>query len=499
MTVQDVARSPAIPESPRRGLGDRARAIAGRFTTRSPGPWIAKGVAAGGEAVLLTLASLVFTWFAFGGETTLRVLVPILFGSALTIVTLKTRGGYRLDILRNHQTRLGRALVVWSGVCGALGVVAVVGNLLPDVPHRWYPIWYLAGLATFGTSCVVISREMRRHTRAGRLQRRAVIVGGGPMAENLIEALREGGGNELEILGIFDDRDDERSPDSQAGYPKLGAIADLVDFGRMVPVDLVIVALPMSAETRLLQVLKQLWVLPVDIRLSAFGSRLRLRPRSYSYIGRVPFLDLFDRPIAGWDSVIKRIFDVVLAATAVAVLSPVMLAVAVAVKLDSPGPVLFRQKRYGFNNEVIDVLKFRSMYQDKADPTAKVAVTRGDPRVTRVGRFIRRTSLDELPQFFNVLRGQLSLVGPRPHAVNAHTSQKLWEEVVDGYFARHKVKPGVTGWAQVNGWRGEVDSKDKIQGRVEHDLYYIENWSVLFDLYILMLTPIRILNQDTAY
>jgi Undecaprenyl-phosphate glucose phosphotransferase len=246
-------------------------------------------------------------------------------------------------------------------------------------------------------------------------------------------------------------------------------------------------------------VLKQLWVLPVDIRLSAFGSRLRLRPRSYSYIGRVPFLDLFDRPIAGWDSVIKRIFDVVLAATAVAVLSPVMLAVAVAVKLDSPGPVLFRQKRYGFNNEVIDVLKFRSMYQDKADPTAKVAVTRGDPRVTRVGRFIRRTSLDELPQFFNVLRGQLSLVGPRPHAVNAHTSQKLWEEVVDGYFARHKVKPGVTGWAQVNGWRGEVDSKDKIQGRVEHDLYYIENWSVLFDLYILMLTPIRILNQDTAY
>jgi Undecaprenyl-phosphate glucose phosphotransferase len=423
----------------------------------------------------------------------------VLFGTALTILALKTRGGYWLDMLRNHQTRLGRALMAWSMVCGALSVVMIVGNLMPDVPHRWYPVWYLAGLLTFGTTGVMISREIRRQTLNGRLQRRTVIVGGGPLAENLIEALSASDGYELKILGIFDDRDDERSPRSQAGCPKLGAIGDLVDFARMATVDLVIVALPMSAETRLLQVLKELWVLPVDIRLSAHGTRLRLRPRNYSYIGRVPFLDLFDRPIAGMDSVIKRIFDVVFASLAIVLLSPVMLAVAAAVKLDSRGPALFRQKRYGFNNEVIEVLKFRSMFADMADPAAKTVVTRDDPRVTRVGRFIRRTSLDELPQFFNVLRGELSLVGPRPHAVNAHTSHKLWEEVVDGYFARHKVKPGVTGWAQVNGWRGEVDTKDKIQGRVEHDLHYIENWSVFFDLYILLLTPIRILNQDTAY
>jgi Undecaprenyl-phosphate glucose phosphotransferase len=501
MTAQDVAEpgAPAPAPAPRRGLGERARAIASRFGTRSPGPWLAKGVAAGGEAVLLTTISLALTAGMFGADAALRVLAPVLLGTVLTILALKTRGGYWLDMLRNHQTRLGRALVVWSAVCGALSLVMLVGHLAPDIPNRWYPLWYLAGLLTFGISGVLISRGIRRQTMAGNLKRRAVIVGGGPMAESLIQALVDGGGNELEILGIFDDRDDERSPESQTGHPKLGAIADLVEFARMVPVDLVIVALPMSAETRLLQVLKQLWVLPVDIRLSAHGTRLRLRPRSYSYIGRVPFLDLFDRPIAGWDSVIKRVFDVVFATAALVALSPVMLAVALAVKLDSKGPVLFRQKRYGFNNEVIDVLKFRSMYHEMADPSAKVVVTREDPRVTRVGRFIRRTSLDELPQFFNVLRGELSLVGPRPHAVNAHTSQRLWEEVVDGYFARHKVKPGVTGWAQVNGWRGEVDTKDKIQGRVEHDLHYIENWSVFFDLYILMLTPIRILNQDTAY
>ncbi|MEN0040564.1 MAG: exopolysaccharide biosynthesis polyprenyl glycosylphosphotransferase, partial [Pseudomonadota bacterium] len=216
-------------------------------------------------------------------------------------------------------------------------------------------------------------------------------------------------------------------------------------------------------------------------------------------VGSVPFLDVFDKPIADWDSVMKRTFDIVFSALGLIVLSPLMLLTAIAIKLDSKGPVIFRQKRFGFNNEVIDVLKFRSMYTDQADVAAKKVVTKNDPRVTKVGRFIRKSSIDELPQLVNVLRGELSLVGPRPHAVNAHTENKLWDEVVDGYFGRHKVKPGVTGWAQVNGWRGEVDNPEKIQKRVEHDLYYIENWSVLFDLYICIITPIKLLNTENAY
>ena len=166
-----------------------------------------------------------------------------------------------------------------------------------------------------------------------------------------------------------------------------------------------------------------------------------------------------------------------------------MLATAIAIKLDSKGPVIFRQKRHGFNNEVIEVYKFRSMYTDKSDPTARKAVTKNDPRVTRVGRFIRKTSIDELPQFFNALFGSLSLVGPRPHAVAAQSHNMLYTEVVDGYFARHRVKPGVTGWAQINGWRGEMDTDEKIRMRTEFDLYYIENWSLWFDLKILLLTP----------
>jgi exopolysaccharide biosynthesis polyprenyl glycosylphosphotransferase len=181
-------------------------------------------------------------------------------------------------------------------------------------------------------------------------------------------------------------------------------------------------------------------------------------------------------------------------------LSPVMAAVAIAIKLDSRGPVLFRQKRYGFNNELIEVFKFRSMYVEASDATAAKLVTKDDPRVTRVGRFIRKTSLDELPQLFNVVfKGNLSLVGPRPHATHAKAASQLYDQVVDGYFARHRVKPGITGWAQVNGWRGETDTPQKIQRRVEHDLFYIENWSIFFDLYILARTPFALLKTESAY
>jgi exopolysaccharide biosynthesis polyprenyl glycosylphosphotransferase len=246
--------------------------------------------------------------------------------------------------------------------------------------------------------------------------------------------------------------------------------------------------------------LGKLWVLPIDIRLSAHASKIRLRPRTYSYIGSVPVLDVFDRPIADWDLVLKWLFDKVAGAALLLVTFPILLASAIAVRLDSPGPILFRQKRYGFNNELIEVFKFRTMYTDKTDASASRLVTKDDPRVTRVGRLLRKTSLDELPQLWNVvIKGDLSLVGPRPHALHAKAENRLYDQVVDGYFARHKVKPGITGWAQINGWRGETDTSEKIQRRVEHDLYYIENWSVFFDLYIVAATPFSLLKTENAY
>jgi len=196
----------------------------------------------------------------------------------------------------------------------------------------------------------------------------------------------------------------------------------------------------------------------------------------------------------------KRMFDYAVGGLALILLSPLMALTAIAIKLDSPGPVLFRQRRFGFNNERIDVFKFRSLRHKQADPTAAKPVTKNDDRVTRVGRIIRKTSIDELPQLFNVVfHGNLSLVGPRPHAVQQKLQNQLLDETVDGYFARHRVKPGMTGWAQINGWRGELDSQEKIQRRVEYDLYYIENWSVLFDLYIVLKTPLALLKADNAY
>jgi Undecaprenyl-phosphate glucose phosphotransferase len=304
----------------------------------------------------------------------------------------------------------------------------------------------------------------------------------------------------VRILGVFDDRGDERSPMTLAGRSKLGTVDDLVEFARRTRIDLVIFSLPISAESRILEMLKKLWVLPVDIRLAAHTNGLRFRPRAYSYVGNLPVLDVFDKPITDWDVVTKWLFDKFVGGLLLLLTLPVMAIVALAVKLDSRGPVFFKQKRYGFNNELIEVYKFRTLKTEQCDSTAAKLVEKNDPRVTRVGRFLRKTSLDELPQLLNVVcKGNLSLVGPRPHAVHAKAENCLYDEAVDGYFARHRVKPGITGWAQVNGWRGETDTQEKIQRRVEHDLYYIENWSVLFDLYIMAITPIALAKTENAY
>jgi Undecaprenyl-phosphate glucose phosphotransferase len=364
----------------------------------------------------------------------------------------------------------------------------------------WLGSFYVVGLAALLMFRKGLFLLVRRWTREGRLTRRTAIVGGGALGEALACALAGQRDSDVRVVGLFDDRGDERSPQALAGLHKLGTVDDLVEFARRTRIDLVIFSLPISAESRILQMLKKLWVLPVDIRLSAHSNKLHFRPRAYSYLGNVPVLDVLDQPITDWDVVMKWLFDKIVGGLALVALSPLMALAALAIKLDSRGPVLFKQKRYGFNNELIEVYKFRSMYVDKADATAAKLVTKDDPRVTRVGRFIRKTSLDELPQLFNVVFvGNLSLVGPRPHAVNAKAEEQRYDEAVDGYFARHRVKPGITGWAQINGWRGETDTHEKIQRRVEHDLYYIENWSVLFDLYILFRTPFALLKAENAY
>ena len=423
------------------------------------------------------------------------------FGVAtLLVVILESLHGYHTGSLRSLRAQTLRLAAGWPLVF--LLAMATLFFLKAGSAYSrvWLALWFVSGAVALLLARICIALIIRQLTALGRLDRRTVIVGGGAAGEKLIRALEAQGDSDVRLLGVFDDRDDDRSPDVIAAYPKLGSVDDLVEFARRTRVDLVIFTLPINAETRILSMLRKLCVLPIDIRLSAHTSQLRFRPRAYSYIGSVPMIDVFDRPIADWDVVLKWVFDKLVGALALLALSPVILLTAVAVRLDSKGPIFFKQRRYGFNNELIEVYKFRSMYVDQCDATANRLVTKGDPRVTRVGRIIRKTSLDELPQLFNVVfRGNLSLVGPRPHAVHAKAVDKLYDDVVDGYFARHKVKPGITGWAQINGWRGETDTEEKIQRRVECDLYYIENWSLLLDLYILVKTPFALLKSENAY
>ena len=482
-------------------LNKTAQRIAAHYRRNALSPAIVGGTLQLVEMCLLAASGLaLFVVYVGLGTPLLRHYpVVILLASTMVIVVSDINGNYRLPALRQPFMSVGRTALIWSGTLALIVFVGFFLKVADEFSRVWVASWFLSGLALVFTTRLVTARLVRRWARNGRMERRAVIVGGGEEAERLILSIEQQPYNDIRICGTFDDRSDDRSPPVVAGYPKLGNISELIDFARIARIDMLIVSLPVTAESRVLSLMKKLWVLPVDIRLSAHASSLRYRPRTYSYVGSVPMLDIADKPITDWDSVVKRAFDVVFSLIGIVLFLPVMLAAAVAIKLDSKGPVLFRQKRLGFNNQVIEIYKFRSMYVEQCDPSARNAVTKDDPRVTRVGRFIRKTSIDELPQFFNVLKGELSLVGPRPHAVSGQTHHRLYHDVVDGYFARHRVKPGVTGWAQINGWRGEIDSDEKIRLRTEFDLHYIENWSLWLDLKILLLTPIRLLDTENAY
>jgi len=428
--------------------------------------------------------------------------VAAIFSMTLAaVICFQAADIYDVQMFRGQLRQMTRMMSSWTFVFLLFICASFFAKLGSEISRLWLCAFFFLGLSALVAGRLFLRSLVRRWARQGRLDRRTIVVGADESGEALIETLRIQEDSDIEILGVFDDRNDSRAFETCAGSPRLGRVDDIVEFARRTRVDLVLFALPISAETRILEMLNRLWVLPIDIRLSAHTNKVRFRPRSYSYLGKVPTLDVFEAPITDWDLVMKWMFDHFVGGIILLLAAPVMALVALAVKLDSPGPVLFRQKRFGFNNERIDVFKFRSLYHDQADPMASKVVTKNDRRVTRVGRFIRKTSLDELPQLFNVVfKGNLSLVGPRPHAVQGKLQSRLFDEAVDGYFARHRVKPGITGWAQVNGWRGEVDSEEKIQKRVEFDLYYIENWTVLLDLYILFKTPLALLTKsENAY
>jgi Undecaprenyl-phosphate glucose phosphotransferase len=264
-------------------------------------------------------------------------------------------------------------------------------------------------------------------------------------------------------------------------------------------IDQIYIVVPWVDTPGILQELQQFRQFAAEIFVLPDDRRVHTHQLGVGTIGERLSLQVVDRPINGWDLWLKRMEDIIVAGTIILFLLPVIALIALAIRLDSPGPIFFKQKREGFNGGVFELWKFRSMYHDKSDAGAMRQTSRNDDRVTRVGRFIRRTSLDELPQFFNVLQGGMSVVGPRPHALKTQALGHELKDVAEQYATRHRVKPGLTGWAQVNGCRGELDSFEKVQKRVDYDIDYIDNWSLWFDVKIVLLTALLVVYDQAAY
>ncbi|MEX1035553.1 MAG: undecaprenyl-phosphate glucose phosphotransferase [Sneathiella sp.] len=439
------------------------------------------------DLLWLFLAGYLSYYFVIGGN--LVVHDRYLYAIVLTLIIfffLGRYGGiYSFSTLLAPLTNLPNLAIVCMTTFMLLLAVGFSLKVSDDYSRIWV---YSFGLASF--SVILIYRLIAFFiinylAIRGLCTRKVVVLGGGKQTEQLLRQLADEKPMVNKVVGIFDDRIGRVAP-TIAGHTLLGNIDALIQFVRNNHVDDIIVALPWNADERQLEIVSRLRQLPAHVHLVSdlVGFRFPHRP-SPNHFGGIPMIEVVDSPMSGFKIVVKALEDRILGSLALLLFSPVLLAVALAIRIESKGPVLFKQKRYGYNNKIFEIYKFRSMYHDGEEREKTVQASKDDPRITRVGKFIRRTSLDELPQLFNVVKGTMSLVGPRPHAID-HNEE--YSALIDGYFARHKVKPGITGWAQVKGYRGETDTLEKMEARVNYDTYYVENWSLFFDLQILTMT-----------
>jgi putative colanic acid biosynthesis UDP-glucose lipid carrier transferase len=424
------------------------------------------------------------------------------------------RGGY---ILVGVLAFLGAPDVLGIARIGTNEDRQPVGRLLLEITMRWaalaafiFLVAYLAGLGpTFNRQLMIAwfaitppsllggqwaARRLLTHTLRRKGVHRAVIVGATELGARLESALRADELLRTDIVGYFEDRGPERRPAS-IGAPVLGTTAALAGYVTANPVDQIFITLPMSRDARITSLLEALHDSTASIYFVPDLFAFNLIQARFDVLGGIPVVTVRDTPFYGSDWLFKRMSDVCISAAAILLLAPVLLAVALAIRLDSPGPVLFLQKRYGLDGREILVLKFRSMSVTEDGKNVFVAASRGDSRITRVGAFIRRTSIDELPQLFNVLKGSMSIVGPRPHAV---AMNEYFRRTIPGYMVRHKIKPGITGWAQVNGCRGG-DDMESMRKRIELDLAYLRHWSLWLDLRILFRTVSVVWSDRNAY
>jgi polysaccharide biosynthesis protein PslA len=415
--------------------------------------------------------------------------VATVVGSVVTAVLLSRANAYQLRALCLLGKQL-QSLLLPLLVGGGTMIVCLFLIRADDPIFREWPfLWLLFGAGLLILSRWYLSWLLRGWLASGRLARRVAVIGAGEFSREFIERLRAEP-HAYTVVGLYDDRR-SRIPAVQDGVRVRGTVKDLLERSRIEQIDLIVVALPLRAIARISIVLEQIGSAVADICLTTDFAGFRYRSSQISSVGSNPVVLIEERPLKDWRAGKKLAFDLVIGSLVLLVLSPLLALIALAIRLDSPGPVLFRQPRLGFNNRLFTCYKFRTMHHGMTDLLGDRQATRDDPRVTRLGKWLRALSLDELPQLLNVMQGNMSLVGPRPHPPNTRAADKLFTDVVAKYAFRHRVKPGITGWAQVNGWRGETRTIEQIENRVACDLAYIENWSVWFDLRIMLLTITR--------
>ena len=439
-----------------------------------------------GDMAVVVAAGVVAYWTRHG-----TLAIPDVYWSAMGLATLLTAiymhfaNIYSYGSIAAFSLQFGKVTVLWGAVFVTLMALAYFARISDSYSRVWVITWFTLTLIAFGVLRIAVAFQVESWIRRGELDINVAVIGAGDLARRLVrdlEARRETG---YRVVGIYYDGTGGAPPEI-AGHPFRGTVDDLLTSMRTSRVDEIVVALPGRDSAQIRQVTDRLRSVAANVKLCPEEISLELPNLGFGEVAGIPMLKLSERPLSGWNLFAKAIEDRCLSPLLLLAFAPVMLLIAAAIKLTSRGPVFFRQTRYGFNNNEFVVLKFRTMREGEAPSDPAVAqARRDDPRVTAVGRLLRRTSLDELPQLFNVLRGEMSLVGPRPHAV-AHNVE--YSAVINEYLSRHRVKPGITGWAQVNGFRGETRTLDLMRQRVQYDLYYIEHWSVLFDLRILLMT-----------
>jgi polysaccharide biosynthesis protein PslA len=451
-------------------------------------------VQAGDILLLLSCGLLTRAMVEPAMESDGSFLLATLTATLITAWLLTRSAAYGLPSLRS----LGRQimLLALSLLGGSAGMIVVLfltrqdGRLLPFV-------WLSSGAAMLFASRCTVSPLLIRLSHTGRLARRVAVIGTGDFSRVFIERLRTEP-DFYTVVGLYDDRV-SRAPAVQDGVRVRGSVQDLLARSRQEQIDVIVIALPLQAISRISMIMEQIGSAVADVCLTTDFVGFRYRSSQISSVGSNPVVLIGERPLKDWRAAKKAAFDWVIGSLMLVTLSPLLALIALAIRVDSPGPIVFRQPRMGFNNRLFTCYKFRTMHHAMADLTGDQQATRGDARITRVGKWLRALSLDELPQLLNVFKGDMSLVGPRPHPPNTKAEDKLYADVVAKYAFRHRVKPGMTGWAQVNGWRGETRTLQQIENRVACDLAYIENWSMWFDLRILVLTLTREILSRNAF